>query len=49
MPKTHGHVNLPLGLSDYLKKADADNEYAKKSDLDALTARVAALEQKLNK
>ena len=49
LPKSHGHVNLPLGLSDYLKKADADNEYAKKADLDALTARVKALEDKLNK
>ncbi|MEK3549725.1 hypothetical protein [Lactobacillus crispatus] len=49
LPKTHGHINLPLGLSDYLKKADADNEYAKKAALDALTARVAALEEKLNK
>lgn len=28
-----GFVNLPLGLSTYLKKADADNEYAKKTDL----------------
>lgn len=49
LPKTHGHINLPLGLSTYLKKADADNEYTKKEDLDALTARVAALEEKLNK
>lgn len=49
LPKSHGHVNLPLGLSDYLKKADADNEYTKKADLDALTARVKALEDKLNK
>lgn len=94
LPKAHGHVNLPLGLSDYLKKADADNEYAtiddmhdyfmniqmntvtsiqvdggdelyanrgilnlplqlntyaKKADLDALTTRVKALEDKLNK
>ena len=94
LPKTHGHINLPLGLSDYLKKADADNEYAtkddmsdyfmniqmntvtsiqvdggdelyanrgilnlplqlntyaKKADLDALTTRVKALEDKLNK
>ena len=49
LPKTHGHINLPLGMSDYLKKADADNEYAKKADLDALTARVKALEDKLNK
>ena len=93
LPKTHGHVNLPLGLSDYLKKADADNKYAtiddmhdyfmniqmntvtsiqvdggdelyanrgilnlplqlntyaKKADLEALAARVAALEDKLN-
>lgn len=39
LPKTHGHVNLPLQL----------NTYAKKSDLDTLTARVAALEEKLNK
>lgn len=49
LPKTHGHINLPLGMSNYLKKADADNEYAKKADLDALTARVKALEDKLNK
>lgn len=28
-----GFVNLPLGLSDYLKKADADSEYAKKTDI----------------
>lgn len=48
LPKTHGHVNLQLGLSDYIKKADADNEYSKKADLNALTARVAALEEKLN-
>lgn len=33
LPKTHGHVNLPLGMSNYLKKADADNEYAKKTDI----------------
>lgn len=34
LPKDRGgFVNLPLGLSDYLKKADADNEYAKKTDL----------------
>ena len=39
LPKSHGHVNLPLQL----------NTYAKKADLDALTARVAALEEKLNK
>lgn len=39
LPKTHGHVNLPLQL----------NTYAKKSDLDTLTARVAALEEKLSK
>ena len=44
-----GFINLPLHLKTYLKTADADNEYAKKSDLDALTARVAALESKLNK
>lgn len=31
-----GFVNLPLGLSDYLKKADADNEYAKKTDIPAI-------------
>lgn len=49
LPKEHGHVNLPLGMSDYLKKADADNGYAKKSNLEALTARVTALESKLNK
>lgn len=36
LPKTHGHVNLPLGMSDYLKKADADNEYAKKTDIPAI-------------
>ena len=29
----YGWVNLQLGLSDYLKKADADNEYAKKTDI----------------
>ena len=35
LPKDRGgFVNLPLGLSDYLKKADADNEYAKKADVD---------------
>ena len=34
LPKTHGHINLPLGLSDYLKKADADNEYAKTADVE---------------
>ena len=28
-----GFVNLPLGMSNYLKKADADNDYAKKTDL----------------
>ena len=39
LPREHGHVNLPLQL----------NTYAKKADLDALTARVAALEEKLNK
>ena len=34
LPKDRGgFVNLPLGLSTYLKKADADNEYAKKTDL----------------
>lgn len=31
-----GFVNLPLGLSSYLKKADADNEYAKKTDIPAV-------------
>lgn len=38
LPREHGHVNLPLQL----------NTYAKKADLDTLTARVAALEEKLN-
>ena len=33
LPKEHGHINLPLGMSDYLKKADADSEYAKKTDI----------------
>lgn len=34
LPKDQGgFVNLPLGLSNYLKKADADNEYAKKTDI----------------
>ena len=33
----YGFVNLPLGLSTYLKKADADNEYAKKTDIPAIT------------
>lgn len=33
LPKAHGHINLPLGLSDYLKKADADNEYATIDDM----------------
>lgn len=33
LPKEHGRVNLPLGMSNYLKKADADNEYAKKTDI----------------
>ena len=32
----YGWVNLPLGLSDYIKKADADNEYAKKTDIPAI-------------
>lgn len=32
----YGWVNLQLGLSDYLKKADADNEYAKKTDIPAI-------------
>ena len=36
LPKSHGHINLPLGMSDYLKKADADNEYAKKTDIPAI-------------
>lgn len=37
LPKDRGgFVNLPLGLSDYLKKADADNEYAKKTDIPAI-------------
>ena len=37
LPKDQGgFVNLPLGLSDYLKKADADNEYAKKTDIPAI-------------
>lgn len=36
LPKAHGHINLPLGLSTYLKKADADNEYAKKTDIPAI-------------
>ena len=40
LPKAHGHVNLPLGLSDYLKKADADNEYATKDAVE--NARVKA-------
>lgn len=44
----YGWVNLQLGLNTYLKKADADSEYAKEADLEALTDRVAALEQKLN-
>ena len=34
LPKDRGgFVNLPLGMSNYLRKADADNEYAKKTDL----------------
>ena len=34
LPKDRGgFVNLPLGMSNYLKKADADNEYAKKTDI----------------
>ena len=37
LPKDQGgFVNLPLGLSTYLKKADADNEYAKKTDIPAI-------------
>lgn len=36
LPKEHGRVNLPLGMSNYLKKADADNEYAKKTDIPAI-------------
>ena len=36
LPKTHGHINLPLQLNTYLKKADADNEYAKKTDIPAI-------------
>lgn len=37
LPKDRGgFVNLPLGLSTYLKKADADNEYAKKTDIPAI-------------
>ena len=37
LPKdSGGFVNLPLGLSTYLKKADADNEYAKKTDIPAI-------------
>lgn len=37
LPKDRGgFVNLPLGLSDYLKKADADNDYAKKTDIPAI-------------
>ena len=32
----YGWVNLQLGLSDYIKKADADNEYAKKTDIPAI-------------
>lgn len=38
LPKTHGHINLPLGLSDYLKKADADNKYATKDDVEIAKA-----------
>lgn len=38
LPKTHGHVNLPLGMSNYLKKADADNEYATKDDVEKAKA-----------
>ena len=44
-----GWVNLQLGLSTYLKKADADTKYAKKDYLYLLTKRVKALEQKLSK
>lgn len=37
LPKDRGgFVNLPLGMSSYLKKADADNEYAKKTDIPAI-------------
>ena len=36
LPEEHGRVNLPLGMSTYLKKADADNEYAKKTDIPAI-------------
>ena len=32
----YGWVNLQLGLSDYIKKADADNEYVKKTDIPAI-------------
>lgn len=41
LPKTHGHVNLPLGMSNYLKKADADNEYAKTADVESAKADAA--------
>ena len=41
LPKTHGHINLPLGLSTYLKKADADNEYATKDDVESAKADAA--------
>lgn len=41
LPKTHGHINLPLGLSTYLKKADADNEYAKTADVEQVKADAA--------
>lgn len=41
LPKAHGHINLPLGLSTYLKKADADNEYATKDDVESAKADAA--------
>ena len=48
LPKAHGHVNLPLGLSDYLKKADADNEYATKDDVENTRAKATKADSMAN-
>ena len=48
LPKAHGHINLPLGLSDYLKKADADNEYATKDDVENARADAANADSMAN-
>ena len=48
LPKAHGHINLPLGLSDYLKKADADNEYATKDDVENTRAKATKADSMAN-